>query len=646
IIRSASERQDLTGLRCYFDIGSRNKRFSLSEPKLANAGVAISVWTVIAVVKFIKQSSSQIFNNNQQRRMSRQPQRKQHQHRLQINRLNCNRSNNNSYHENNNNNLSHNFYSDMMYTIDDRNIIVDDGDNADADCDDDDRYKFNMKSNSYHQLLDAPIAPRPFTTPASQWAHLQRTTTQNIARHHNHDHNNYNHHINIASSKLLVPKVPMIMPTSSQPAITQAQRHHYYSNNNNNINNNNNSSNNSFIGQRTMSHHQHPLHSSSSSSKSKSGSARRQRANMANSNATNDVAKANKRATPVLRLGCAGKCAKFFLFVANLLFWLSGAALATWGVIMLVEDHKYNLSQLMVFEPNARMSLFQLLSWSFIALGAISLLVGCFGCAAIAKNSRWIVGLYIFIMLAIFALDLATGLLAMIFQEKLITNVRLKLVGKLKTEYGIHASFTAALDYLQAHFKCCGLEGHYDYEQSLWRLQRLGGHEATVARTCCHLRNDIDDQAHINPRPVNESMCQSADLRFHQSYRYRKVKRSTSFMGALGLTMLLIACIIPGNYWPLMTIIFYAAAPIPLLFLNLDGNQYQNLEPTIDTSRDLAIFVCTGILVSAFAWPLFLLNTNHITGIACFMTEAATLCIYATAGLFASSVLDDEMDQL
>lgn len=56
----------------------------------------------------------------------------------------------------------------------------------------------------------------------------------------------------------------------------------------------------------------------------------------------------------------------------------------------------------------------------------------------------------------------------------------------------------------------------------MWRLQRLGGFEATVARTCCHLRNTFDDQAHINPRPMNESMCQSTDVRFHQSYRYRK----------------------------------------------------------------------------------------------------------------------------
>lgn len=55
---------------------------------------------------------------------------------------------------------------------------------------------------------------------------------------------------------------------------------------------------------------------------------------------------------------------------------------------------------------------------------------------------------YIFLILAIFALDLATGLLAIIFQERLVASVRLRLANKLKSEYGIQASFTAAIDYV------------------------------------------------------------------------------------------------------------------------------------------------------------------------------------------------------
>lgn len=57
---------------------------------------------------------------------------------------------------------------------------------------------------------------------------------------------------------------------------------------------------------------------------------------------------------------------------------------------------------------------------------------------------------YIFLIMAIFALDLATGLLAIIFQEKLVANVRLRLGNKLRSEYGVQASFTAAIDYVSA----------------------------------------------------------------------------------------------------------------------------------------------------------------------------------------------------
>lgn len=57
---------------------------------------------------------------------------------------------------------------------------------------------------------------------------------------------------------------------------------------------------------------------------------------------------------------------------------------------------------------------------------------------------------YIFLVLAIFALDLATGLLAIIFQEKLVANVRLRLANKLRADYGVQASFTAAIDYVSS----------------------------------------------------------------------------------------------------------------------------------------------------------------------------------------------------
>lgn len=71
----------------------------------------------------------------------------------------------------------------------------------------------------------------------------------------------------------------------------------------------------------------------------------------------------------------------------------AGLALGAWGILSLVDDHKYNISQLLVFEAGNKMSLFQLLSWSFITLGCATILVGFCGCSAMFKNNRWILGL-------------------------------------------------------------------------------------------------------------------------------------------------------------------------------------------------------------------------------------------------------------
>lgn len=92
-------------------------------------------------------------------------------------------------------------------------------------------------------------------------------------------------------------------------------------------------------------------------------------------------------------IGVCGQFAKLLLFVSNIFFWSAGVALGAWGILSLVDDHKYNLSQLLVFEPSTRMSLFQLLSWSYITLGCASVLVGVCGCSAILKSNRWILGL-------------------------------------------------------------------------------------------------------------------------------------------------------------------------------------------------------------------------------------------------------------
>lgn len=52
-------------------------------------------------------------------------------------------------------------------------------------------------------------------------------------------------------------------------------------------------------------------------------------------------------------------------------------------------------------------------------------------------------------LLLIFAAELTVGILAVVFQEKVVADLKLELTGKLKKEYGFSTALTAAVDLAQ-----------------------------------------------------------------------------------------------------------------------------------------------------------------------------------------------------
>ncbi|KAH6936230.1 hypothetical protein HPB50_015022 [Hyalomma asiaticum] len=46
-----------------------------------------------------------------------------------------------------------------------------------------------------------------------------------------------------------------------------------------------------------------------------------------------------------------------------------------------------------------------------------------------------------------------------------------------------------------------------DYAQSAWKVESIG-HGDNVSKTCCRLHDEPD--SHKNPRPLNDTLCQSA----------------------------------------------------------------------------------------------------------------------------------------
>ncbi|KAM7288340.1 putative transpanin [Ixodes scapularis] len=61
-----------------------------------------------------------------------------------------------------------------------------------------------------------------------------------------------------------------------------------------------------------------------------------------------------------------------------------------------------------------------------------------------------------------------------------------------------------------AQMQCCGVFGPGDYLESAWKAESLARGD-NVSKTCCRLRDETEADAHKNPRPVNETLCQNMD---------------------------------------------------------------------------------------------------------------------------------------
>merc|ERR1711909_99172 len=76
-----------------------------------------------------------------------------------------------------------------------------------------------------------------------------------------------------------------------------------------------------------------------------------------------------------------------------------------------------------------------------------------------------------------------------------------------------------------------------------------------------------------------------------------------AFSGSIGLLFLFLACALPqfNNWYPFTVVIFYLLSPIPTLIAKRHSE-----DSSSNPCRELAWFLTTGIVVSAFALPIVL----------------------------------------
>uniref|UniRef100_A0A8C9TSR8 Leptin receptor overlapping transcript-like 1 n=1 Tax=Scleropages formosus TaxID=113540 RepID=A0A8C9TSR8_SCLFO len=78
---------------------------------------------------------------------------------------------------------------------------------------------------------------------------------------------------------------------------------------------------------------------------------------------------------------------------------------------------------------------------------------------------------------------------------------------------------------------------------------------------------------------------------------------SLSFGGAIGLMFLMLGCALPvyDKYWPLFVLFFYILSPIPYC---ISRRVVDDTDAASNACKELAVFLTTGIVVSAFGLPI------------------------------------------
>ncbi|KAI8041841.1 CD82 antigen [Drosophila gunungcola] len=224
-----------------------------------------------------------------------------------------------------------------------------------------------------------------------------------------------------------------------------------------------------------------------------------------------------------------GRCFnyKLLLNLCNFLFLICGLLMIVSGLYLFSDNKRILLSRLLAASSDRLSSLPQPLLF-YISLGVA---IAGFVAILAAVVGFWASCLHTYCFLSVYFLSVVVLLLT---ESVLCLAITLwphclgisldenQMVRSLQSNYGVpgQEQFTNAMDLAQARFGCCGMRSSLDYDTSLWRLQSYGQRIWPVPLSCCVLANAGQSMAYLDPKPANESICQSIERESYERERH------------------------------------------------------------------------------------------------------------------------------
>ncbi|KAG8183023.1 hypothetical protein JTE90_017109 [Oedothorax gibbosus] len=119
-----------------------------------------------------------------------------------------------------------------------------------------------------------------------------------------------------------------------------------------------------------------------------------------------------------------------------------------------------------------------------------------------------------------------------------------------------------------------------------------------------------------------------------------------AFSGSVGMTLLVLGCALPqyANWYPFFVIIFYLLSPLPVLI----SRRYSDDMSTSSACHELALFLTTGIVISAFGLPIVLAEAPSMAPVihwgACGLVLAGNIIVFLTILGFFVAFDNDDVD--
>lgn len=198
-----------------------------------------------------------------------------------------------------------------------------------------------------------------------------------------------------------------------------------------------------------------------------------------------------------MAVGCGAKCAKFLLIVFNAIFWLSGIAVLGVGIWLLVDKEATHILGLAIEAEGD--SSFKIACYILIGIGSFVCLVGFLGCCGAIKENKCMLGLYIFALVLVFIVELAAGIVAAVYKDKITSELKDKLSDALKNDGNVpekmyyngdaYTAWGSTVNFVQAKFKCCGFKAQNgsDYDN----FNNTYG-KGPFPYSCCMLKNTVE----------------------------------------------------------------------------------------------------------------------------------------------------------